>query len=430
MKDYADILASVPGVAAWIVRRTHVTEHQRYLLKDRPECERTVERTNLRVTVFNRHDRGQGQASFTLFGKEPLERSRVEDAVFMASLQANPAYGLPSPAPLPAVELRDPKLRNLRSALDGIQDQVYAAAGKEKGVRLSSAEAYLDLAETEILTSAGVEAAKEETSVFLDLVVLARDGDRESESHGEYEERRLSSLKVGEIVARHATFARDTLKAELPATHRGPVVVSNGAFIPFFTPFRFATSGRSIYRKLSPLALGKPALGDRQLTGDPFTLASDATLAYGDESTPFDEQGLALAPARIINAGMFEAAAADQQYAEYLGMRATGDWHNVVLSPGSATVDELLEPGDDPVIHVVEFSFLNPENVSGGFSTEIRLGYEIGKRGTRVIKGGSLVGNVYDAFAAARYSRDTELRGDYFGPPAIRFASLQVTGKS
>ena len=45
-----------------------------------------------------------------------------------------------------------------------------------------------------------------------------------------------------------------------------------------------------------------------------------------------------------------------------------------------------------------------------------------------MIKGGSVAGNVYDAFAAAHFSSETELRENYQGPVAMRFDALQVTG--
>jgi PmbA protein len=439
MKAYQEILSSVPGVSAWVLRRTRSIQHQRYLLHDRPECERTVEETTLTATVFNDHEGGQGQASFTLFGAEaPLDRSQVEDAVFMASLQTNPAYALPEPAPMPAVEIRDPDLRgDHRQVLDGIQDRVFAAmaglAGKPAAgppVRLSAAEVFLDRIETEIVTSTGVEASKEETSLLFDLVILARDGSLESESHGEYSRRRLSHLNVEEAVARHARFARDTLHAELPATRNGPVVLNAAVVIPLFTPFKFATAGGSLYRKISPLVVGEPVFGDRKIAGDVLTLASDATLPFGVESTPFDGEGLALGSTRIIDGGTFRAVAASKQYADYLQVAATGSWRNAVLRPGGTSLDELLNASTGPLYHIVDFSFLNPDVVRGTFSTEIRLGYEIAPGGTRVIKGGSLSGNVYDAFAAAHFARETELWADYFGPVGIRFDELQVTGSS
>jgi PmbA protein len=431
MKAYSDILASVPGVSAWVVRRSRSTEFQRYLLLDRPESERTVERTAVTVAILHDHDGMQGESSFTLFGPDAaLDRRRVEEAIFMASLQSNPPYALPDPTRMRDVALRDPELTgDVRPVLDGVQDRLFSAVSREKGVRLSSSEIYVTRAETEILTSTGVEAASEETSILFDLVLLARDGNEETESHDEHRRRRLSDLKLEEIVARQARQARDSLGAVLPSTDRGPVVLSQGAFIPLLFPFCTATSAEMLYRKISPMTVGQPILGERPITGDALSIWSDATLPYGTGSAPFDELGLALGRVPVIEDGTFKTVIAPKRYADYLGVPPTGDWHNVVLGAGAAGRTELLERAGAPrLFHIVAFSWLHPDPVSGGFSTEIRLGYELTSEGTRVIKGGSLSGNAYDAFAAARFAEETELLGDYHGPVAVRFDQLQVTG--
>jgi PmbA protein len=437
MKAYQDILTSVPGVSAWILRLVRSTQHQRYLLKDSPECERTVEENTLTVTVFNQHEGGQGATSFTLFGADaPLARSQVEDAVFMASLQANPPYALPEPAPMKRVEIRDPDLKgDHRRALDGVQERCFAAMAQEAksagpAVRLSAVEIFLERTESEILTSAGVGALKDETSLLFDIVVLARDGNQEAESHGEYRSRRLAQLDLEATIARHCRFARDSLRAKLPATRKGPVVLTTGTFIPLLDPFKAATAGASLYRKLSSLVVGQPVFGDRKILGDPFTLTSDATLAFGVQSTPFDNEGLALNSTNAIDAGIFRNVVASKQYADYLGVAPTGSWHNAVLKPGTASLDELLDPSMGPLYHIVDFSWLNPDNIRGTFATEVRLGYEITPGGSHPIKGGSFAGNVYDSFAAARFARETELRGDYLGPVGIRFEGLQITGSA
>jgi PmbA protein len=431
MKAYKETLASVPGVSAWVLTRTRTTEFQRYLLFDRPESERTVESTSVRVAILHDHDGVQGESGFSLFGGgAPLDRRKVEQAVFMASLQSNPPYALPGPDSMPEVATRDPELTgDLRRVLDGVQDVVFTSAGRESGVRLSAAEIFVTRTETEILTSTGVQAGHQGTSLLFDLVLLARDGDEETESHGEYRARRLSDLRLEEIVGRQARQARESLGAGLPTSGRAPVVLSQGAFIPLLQPIQVATSASSLYRKTSLMEVGRPLLGERRVTGDPLTLFSDATLPFGTESTPFDDEGLALGRVPVIEEGTFKTVVASKRYADYLGVPPTGEWHNAVLGAGSTSTNELLALAGAPrLFHIVEFSWLHPDPVSGGFSTEIRLGYELTSTGTRVIKGGSLSGNAYDALAAAHFASETELLGNYFGPMAIRFDELQVTG--
>jgi PmbA protein len=79
-------------------------------------------------------------------------------------------------------------------------------------------------------------------------------------------------------------------------------------------------------------------------------------------------------------------------------------------------------------VEIVSFSWFNPDPVTGDFSTEIRLGYVVNGNGRRPFKGGLLIGNVLDALANVRWSRETGFYGNYFGPVAARFGQLTVAG--
>ena len=79
---------------------------------------------------------------------------------------------------------------------------------------------------------------------------------------------------------------------------------------------------------------------------------------------------------------------------------------------------------------MVSFADLRANPVTGDFVSEIRLGYEIGADGTkRPLKGGSVAGNVLDAFCDCRMSRETMKSGDYHGPRSIRFSKLVISGE-
>lgn len=431
LSAYADVVSRVEGVSAWIVRRTRSTQHQRYLLVDTPESERAVDRTQVDITVVHDHEGGQGLSSFTLYGDMLLDASQVEDAVFRASLQGNPPYTLPEPEAPVVVPTMDPVLASGASdALDGVQERVFASAGGESGVRLSASEIFVTRSERELLTSQGMHAADGSTSIMMEMTLIARGkSGAEQESFGSYTVRRLSDLDVEGMVARHAERARIKLDTKLPTTGTLPVVMSQGTFTPLFGPFLFSTGGSAIYRKISTLEPGASVFGDREMRGDPFTLVSDPTLPYAEQSRGFDDEGLCLSRVPVIENGVFKKIIADKQHADYLSVEATGSWHNRVLSPGTATMEELLDTSDGPVLNIVEFSWLNPDGVRGNFSTEIRLAYEHHPSGeVRVISGGSVAGNCYDAFANARYAKETELEGSYSGPRAVRFGEIRVAG--
>jgi PmbA protein len=98
-----------------------------------------------------------------------------------------------------------------------------------------------------------------------------------------------------------------------------------------------------------------------------------------------------------------------------------------VVGAGAASEAELLR---GPVIQLVSFADLGANPTTGDFVSEIRLGYEIGADGSkRPLKGGSVSGNVLDAFSDCRMSRETIKAGDYHGPRSIRFGKLVISGE-
>jgi predicted Zn-dependent protease len=110
-------------------------------------------------------------------------------------------------------------------------------------------------------------------------------------------------------------------------------------------------------------------------------------------------------------------------------MAATGAFGNLTVAPGQAPIAALRAASDGAVYEVVAFSSFSPDPISGDFVSEIKLGYRHDAKGTRPIKGGSLSGNLFEALGDARFSRETYSDGTYYGPAALRFASLTISGE-
>ena len=108
-------------------------------------------------------------------------------------------------------------------------------------------------------------------------------------------------------------------------------------------------------------------------------------------------------------------------------MLATGQFGDVELAPGPTPAAELLK---EDHVEIVDFSWFNPDLISGDFSCEIRLGYVVEGGERKPFKGGMLVGNFLDALADVRWSADTGFYGNYLGPTTARFSELVVAGQS
>jgi predicted Zn-dependent protease len=440
-----DALSRHRGIHDWTARRQLGHSVQLYLVAGAIENVRHVEREAYEVEVFNDHlaDGSPRRGSATLpMSRADLDRldDVLDDGALMASLVHNPPWSLPDGGELPDVPLADPGLATSdaaeRAVIETAQLIRGLAADAGRDVRLSSAELFVHLVEEELQNSHGLRAAASTTRVMFELTLLARDGDAETEFYGQGEARRLSDLDIGRTVANGARLARDKLRAVMPTTRIGPVVVSEEALAQMFSGTAVNSAGAlmtqasaaSAYAKISRLDIGKPIHGDADLAGDALTMRSNARHPYGVMSYRYDGDGIGAQDLVVIEEGVLRARPATQRYAQYLGLPATGRPGMMQISPGTASMDELLD-GGEPVIHALTFSAPNVDTLNGDFGMEIRIGYEHGPDGVRPLTGGSVTGNLFEAMADVRLSREMRQNPTTFGPAAIRFGRLQVTGR-
>jgi predicted Zn-dependent protease len=439
----ADALEHTAGADDWQVELLQDYEAQLYVIGNRVESQRTVTNERAAVTIYNDHGPAvQHEAAPTTargftrrtiltgdLDREQL-RASLSDGVTMAALTDNPPFGLPEPSSgsYPGVLTQDPLLANdPEAALEDGLARVTRAVSNFGNVRLSSAELFTTRTSRSLRNSRNLTAASQSTQVFLDFVLIAEEDGQEAEFHAELTRRRMSDLMIESTVDSYATYARHMLLAGTPNTHRGSVVLSGDALLNFFAPVIFHASGQATFMKISRFKSGE-FVTDGEPSGDRLTLMSDALRPYGVRTFAFDSEGLPGAQVTLIQDGVFLQPWAGMRYATYLSIPPTGDFGNLSIQPGRWEMDELRSVSDGPIYEIVAFSSMNPDPISGDFTVEIKLGYRHDTTGTHPIKGGSLSGNVFAALAGGRFSSQTYSDGNYFGPAAIRFANLTISG--
>ncbi len=473
----AQALQSQPGVSDWQARRTLQRSAQLFLIGQETETRRLVSTDQVQLRVYNDHpprdptdlvstvgagvvpdkrltggtplaansfadaagdlNRRRGATSRILLAEEIADPARLEralqEAVFIAGLTDNPPYRLPAPpaAGYPTVETVDSALavsdEARLAALGALRERLLAAVAAEADIPLSSAELFATVGQITLRSSRGIQASRLETEVFCDLVLIASDGAQAAEYHTAPERRRLTDLEIEEIVQRAARGARDSLRVGQTPSHAGPVVISGEALVDLFSPLIFHSSARAACQSMSRFALGASISGDQEIQGDRLTLISNALLPNGQASAPFSEEGLPGERLTIIQDHQLQAWWAEQRYADYMNIRPTGGFANIEIPAGAHPVQDLLKNAG-PLYHLVAFSWMNPDELTGDFVAEIKLGYRLVRGTITPIKGGSLSGNLFDALAEAAFSRETQWTGGYLGPEALRFEHLTVSG--
>jgi predicted Zn-dependent protease len=257
----------------------------------------------------------------------------------------------------------------------------------------------------------------------------SRKGDRESETFDAMTRRRVADLDLEAVIEDHVHYTLDSLEAGSLASWQGPVVLRQEALTIFMagdnlngSVIQTLASAKSKYAGFSPWEVGKPVFRG-EVKGDPLTVWANRCLPFGSASDRFDAEGLPAQRIELIRENELVAFAASQRYADYLHISATGACGNMELPPGKTPASELLA---EPYIEIVQFSWFNPDPITGDFATEIRFGYLVQNGVRKPFKGGQLVGNYMDALANVRWSTETGFFGSYLGPQTARFNELKI----
>jgi PmbA protein len=216
----------------------------------------------------------------------------------------------------------------------------------------------------------------------------------------------VDHLIFDRYIPQWGTIARDTLRATVPETHSSidvvfPPIVVRAALI---NTLGYASTASAYYDKTTKLNLGE-MVADEQ-----FTMVDDGLLPDGLNSSSWDGEGNPKQTTTIIDHGIMKNYLYDQKYAKLLKGTPTGnairhpemggtvniDMNNLVISPSATPLRDMLQ-NIKKGLYVDEFSWLNPDPITGFFGAEIRNGYwiENGVLGNP-IKGGNLSGNLFD----------------------------------
>jgi len=432
-----DALNARKDIAAWTVR--HITSHgaQVYAVPKNIESQRIVGSESYKIDVL-RNTIGPdgspavGSGDITLLPGDDIS-SAIENAALVASLVSNPVHSIPEPAPLPEVLLVDDELKkDPASAIERLMEDVRSTASKNKSVNLTAAECFGDIYNIHLVNSRGIDAEQESTTIAFEFVLQTKKDEAETESFIEMSRRRVADIDPLSEIKRRSKYTLDLLEAKTPPNRHGAVVIRNDALATFMagdplsgSVIQMLSSAASKYAKISSWEIGKSVLKG-EAKGDPLTVWANRRIPYGTLSNRFDNEGVPAQRVEVIKDNELVTFIANQRYAEYLEVPVTGAFGGVELPPGKTAASALLQ---EPYVEIVQFSWFNPDPITGDFATEIRLGYLVENGERKPFKGGQLIGNYMEALADVRWSAETGFFGNYLGPHTARFNDLQVSGE-
>ena len=433
-----DALNARKDIAAWTVRHIVTQGVQVYAVPKEIEAQRTVGSESYKVDVLSNTAGPDGTPAIgsgdvTILPDDDINAA-IDQAALVASMVANPVYSIPGPTSFPNVQLVDDELKkDPTSAMAKLMDDIRSTAAKDSKVRLTAAECFGEINTTHLVNSKGIDVDQESTRVAIESVLQSKKDDRETESFVEMTRRRIADLHPVDEIELRSKYTIDLLEASAPPNKQGAVVLRNEVLATFMagsalsgSVIQTLSAAASKYAKISSWEIGKSVFkGD--VKGDPLIIWANRQIPYGTSSNRFDNEGLPAQRVELIKDNYLVTFHAGQRYAEYLNVPATGAFGGIELPPGKASASTLLE---EPYIEIIQFSWFNPDFVTGDFASEIRLGYLVENGVRKPFKGGVLIGNYMEALADVRWSAETGFFGDYLGPHTARFSNLKVSGES
>jgi PmbA protein len=333
-----------------------------------------------------------------------------------------------------------------RSLLDYLKDE--AQSGSSVKPTFGKIRTYLF--ETALENSAGLAKKKAETYFYLELALKVSDGVKLAEFWPRKYKRRISDLKVEELMPHWIKLAKDTLDAKMAPAGQMSVIMNPESLCDAIVPtVGFHAAGEQKLKNQTVFDKGKVVASEE------LSIMDDGLLDYALMSAPFDDEGNPQQQTSIINKGVFENFIYDQKHALMLNEKSTGNGiktqpsanpvnkhtfavvnnpTNISIKPGNLSFDQLVSEVKDGVL-IEQFSWLYPDPFSSGFSTEIRNAYLI-KNGeiTQPLKGGMVAGKVFDLvknISGISNSARIESGATAFSivAPYIRFENVTVAGK-
>lgn len=379
-----------------------------------PHQSRRVEEASCRLTVICTHGEPEVMGVGTL-DLDPLGAAdpQIDRALEIARANSNRPWKAiePPSESYPQVATADPRiLEDAAAVADELEAQARAGVKKLTGVRVNSAELFVNRTRGDVLTSSGMAYGCWRSDLYFEAAMEKDSGDdNEQEVHRFTSAVSTRDLNISNFLERAAEEARSMGLSREPDTARGVAAVLPAEYVAhLLDALRGHLSTTNEYNKMPHLLPGQEVWTQGQApAGDRLTLRLDPFLDLMAESTIATGEGLVPRDGVVIENGKVTQQLISNRYGQYLGKKPNALCGNMVVPAGATGEAELrAEAG---VIEVLSFSSLLVNSNSLTWSSEIKLGRLRKADGTTEwIKGGVMSGDLRENLLDCRFSRETD----------------------
>ncbi|MFN3411145.1 MAG: metallopeptidase TldD-related protein [Exilispira sp.] len=416
----------------WSVKSTFIKRAESYFIFGKPESKRygEFEKHTIFLWVIN-EDRDQkfvGSSTITISEKSNDDEIKrmIDDAITSASLVKNPFFEIPSQKfEYPDFSNADISIKNNPvEVCEKISEKIIRSSSSLQNVKLSTTELFVSYIEEKLTTSSKNTYKFEKTNLMLEGVFLAG-RNLETESFFTIDAVFIEDLNIEKILNDQAKYAIDCIDAKPLPTGKYNVIFGLEALENFFGFFYTHSNAVSVYNKFSLLKLNEKI--SKNIPEPSLNIRVEPLLKGGLYSAISDQFGIPLKPFAIIENNILKNYVAQLQYSQYLNIPYTGPATNYIIEKGDISIDQLMS--NENTVLLLRFSAFSPKDITGDFSSEIRLGY-ITKNGKRIpVKGGSVSGNIRNLIHSMKLSNNIIKIGNYIGPDGIYLEGVDIAGE-
>lgn len=426
-------------VSTWEISDTTTDQWEFYFIKHRLDQNRAVRTRHTEVTVYRDMGEGMlGSASMEIpQGSFPKEiKENIAGLLEEAAYAVNPQYKLHGP--------EDQAEYSDENGKDGISGESGAAENQISIKELAGTliEAMNDLPETgteymnsyeifarkvsrKYMNSLGLDLEETYPGATMELVVNARDENREIELYRLPSFGSCSAEELKEYVGQLLEFGKDRLKAEpTPELGKATLLLSTEDSCRVYEYFLSQMNAANVYRNLSTWEIGRSI--DKEGTFiQPLTIRQMKNLEGSPENHLFDDEGGKVKERVLLEENVPRRYWGSRQYCSYLGIEDGSEVYNYQVEGGTRTSEELRE---EDYLEVVEFSSFEVDPLTGDIAGEIRLGYWHHQGQTDIVSGGSVSGSLPQLMEGLAVSSEEKRFGTALIPEVTMIHNITVTG--
>ncbi|MHA1269185.1 MAG: metallopeptidase TldD-related protein [Candidatus Helarchaeota archaeon] len=371
------------------------------------EITRNTETINYIIRIFIDKDKNMGIGVVKGSSlNETIIKDTIKNAIKIAKINSSIKYNLPSPGlKYPDLKLAEKQIvSDPFKFLEDISTELTNEIAKYPKIEPTFGKLRVYISKKRLLNHLNLDLDSKSTYIFIEYALKSVLNEKLAEYWAKGYFKNSDQLNLEDRVSKWVSITSDTLKAIRPpliksATVLFPPIVLKDAFR---NTLGFHITGKAAVEKLSKIKL------NTKIADTSFTMNDNGISKGGFGSHPWDGEGIPQRNNQVIKNGVFESRIYDIKHSKILNKESTGNgirnalgtidnsFTNLEILPGNSSLESIIAQISYGII-IEEFSWLNPNRITGDFGAEIRNGYLI-KNGniSTPIKGGNLSGNIFD----------------------------------